>query len=86
MAASADEFKHIADEWEKLGEWFKQASEADDPASLLGECTDPLNELADLEEAAWGRLREIAPPETTLHTSIVEDEEVRKHLEEDMRE
>ena len=77
---SAGEFKQIADEWEKLGEWFKQASEAADPASLLSECTGPLNELADLEEAAWERLREIAPLETTLQTSIVEDEDVRKHL------
>jgi hypothetical protein len=62
LTESADAFKRIADEWEKLGEWFKQASEAGDPAALLGECTGPLNELADLEEAAWGRLREIALP------------------------
>jgi hypothetical protein len=56
---SADELKHIADEWEKLGEWFKQASEADDPAALLGECATHLNELADLEEAAWTQLRNL---------------------------
>ena len=77
---SVSEFKHIADEWEKLGEWFKQASEAADPASLLDECASQLNELADLEEAAWRRLHEIAPLETTLPTSIVEDEDMHKHL------
>lgn len=56
---SADEFKRIGDEWEELGEWFRQSSEAPDLASLLGECVAPLNKLADLEEAAWGRLRGI---------------------------
>ena len=59
LTESADEFQHIADEWEKLGEWFKQASEADDPASLVPECVEPLNALADLEEAAWTRLRNL---------------------------
>jgi hypothetical protein len=57
LAESADEFQHIGDEWEKLGEWFRQTSEAPNPASTLGECAAPLNGLADLEEAAWGRLR-----------------------------
>lgn len=57
LAESADEFQHIGDEWEKLGEWFREASEADDPASMLGECAAALNGLADLEEAAWGQLR-----------------------------
>ncbi len=55
---SADEFKQIGDEWEKLGEWFRQASEAPDPASILGECVAPLNALAELEEVAWERLRQ----------------------------
>jgi len=53
----AGEFQHIGDEWEKLGEWFRQTSEADNPASLLHECVAPLLGLADLEEAAWSRLR-----------------------------
>ncbi len=55
---SADEFQHIGDEWEALGEWFLQASEAPAPASLLGECVAPLDALAELEDAAWGRLRQ----------------------------
>jgi hypothetical protein len=58
LEESADEFQHIGDEWEELGEWFRQASKAPEPASILVECAAPLNRLADLEEAAWGRLRE----------------------------
>ena len=54
---SADEFQHIGDRWEALGEWFLQASKAPDPSALLGECVAPLNALAELEEAAWERLR-----------------------------
>jgi hypothetical protein len=53
---SADEFENIGDQWEKLGHWFHQASEAPNPASLLGECVAPFNALADLEGAAWTRL------------------------------
>ena len=59
LIESADEFQLIGDRWEELGEWFRRASEADDPASLPGECVAPLNGLADLEETAWGRLRDI---------------------------
>jgi hypothetical protein len=56
---SADEFQNIGDRWEKLGHWFHQASEAPNPASLLGECVAPFNVLADLESAAWTRLRQL---------------------------
>jgi hypothetical protein len=56
---SADEFQRIGDGWEALGAWFRQTSEAGDPASLLGECAAPLSALADQEEVAWGRLRGI---------------------------
>jgi hypothetical protein len=56
LVESGDEFEHIADEWETLGAWFKQVSEAPDPAARLGECAAPLNALADQEEAAWSRL------------------------------
>jgi hypothetical protein len=57
LGESADAFNHIADAWEKLGEWFKQASEADDPASLLDACAVQLNALADLEEEGWTQLQ-----------------------------
>jgi hypothetical protein len=56
---SAGEFEHIADEWEKLGAWFRQASEVPDPAPLLGECTAPLDHLASLEAAAWQCLQRL---------------------------
>ncbi|MCR4405541.1 MAG: DUF4872 domain-containing protein [Anaerolineae bacterium] len=56
---SADEFQRIGDAWEELGEWFRRTSEASDPASFLGECVAPFNALADQEEAAWQRLREL---------------------------
>jgi hypothetical protein len=59
LAKSATDFCHIGDEWERLGEWFRDASEASEPTELIGECVAPLNHLADLEEAAWGQLREI---------------------------
>jgi hypothetical protein len=56
---SADEFQRIGDRWEALGEWFRQASEADDRAALMGECSAPLSALADMEEAAWRKLRDM---------------------------
>jgi hypothetical protein len=59
LEESAAEFQGIGDAWEELGEWFRRTSEAPDPASLLGECVAPLNALADREEAAWTRLREV---------------------------
>jgi hypothetical protein len=57
LEESADEFRCIGDTWEELGEWFRQTSEAPEPALLLGECVGPLKALADREEAAWERLR-----------------------------
>ncbi|MGD8795053.1 MAG: BtrH N-terminal domain-containing protein [Anaerolineae bacterium] len=60
LAQSAAEFRRIGDEWEALGEWFRQASEAPDPAGLLDETSAPFQHLADLEEAAWRQLQEIA--------------------------
>jgi hypothetical protein len=58
LKESAYEFQQIGDEWEELGTWFRQTSKAPDPARLLEESTEPLNRLANLEEAAWRRLEE----------------------------
>jgi hypothetical protein len=58
LEQSADEFERIGDSWEELGEWCRQASEASDPAALLGKCAAPLEDLAAREEKAWRRLRE----------------------------
>jgi len=38
---------------------FKRGSEIGNPADVLAETTVPLMELADLEEAAWTRLRDL---------------------------
>ena len=58
LEESADAFERIGDGWEELGEWYRQASEASDPAALLGACVAPLEDLAARQEGAWGRLRE----------------------------
>lgn len=60
LAESAGEFQQIGDRWEALGAWFREASEAPESAVHLGECVAPLKGLADLEDAAWRRLREVA--------------------------
>ncbi len=54
----ADEFHGIAQEWDELGYWFRDISQVEDPAARLGESTAPLLQLADREQAAWGRLSE----------------------------
>ncbi len=61
LNASADQFWQIGDRWEALGAWFKAASEADDPASLVQECVEPLRSIADLEEVAWQALSTLIP-------------------------
>jgi hypothetical protein len=60
LTESANDLEQIGDEWERLGEWFRQASEAPEPVSILGDCQAPLHALAELEEMAWRRLQEIA--------------------------
>jgi hypothetical protein len=60
FGASADQFWRIGDRWETLGAWFKATSEADDPASLMGECVESLLSIADLEETAWQGLSVLA--------------------------
>ena len=59
MIAVADEFQRIGDRWQEVAGIFKGVSEADDPASLLGDCIAPLNALADQEKVAWMRLHEL---------------------------
>jgi hypothetical protein len=54
---SADTFQHVGDRWQEVATIFKRGWEAEDPVAVLPETTDPLMEIADLEEAAWGRLR-----------------------------
>lgn len=56
---SADEFQHIGDRWQEVAEIFERGWEAKDLGAVLAETTAPLMEIADLEEAAWGRLQEV---------------------------
>jgi len=56
----AQEFEHIGDKWEELGIWFRQTSQAANPAQQLGDCVLPLNLLAEMEERSWKRLLDCA--------------------------
>ncbi|MCK4473540.1 MAG: BtrH N-terminal domain-containing protein, partial [Anaerolineae bacterium] len=56
---SADAFQHIGDRWQEVAAIFKRGWETDDPAAVLPETTAPLMEIANLEETAWARLREL---------------------------
>jgi len=56
LGDSADEFRGVADTWQRFAEWCRQASETDDPAAQLGEAGAQLTTLASLEEAAWRHL------------------------------
>jgi hypothetical protein len=58
LDAVADDFAGIADAWAEVGEWFLVTSELPDPAARMGEVAAQLHALADLEAAAWARLRE----------------------------
>jgi hypothetical protein len=57
LGESASEFQEIGDDWEALGAWYRQTSEAPNPVALMGEASGLLNALADREEAAWQALR-----------------------------
>lgn len=56
LMESAAEFKRIGDAWEAFADWAKASSEAPDSGSCLTEATDPLNNIADQEQAAWNTL------------------------------
>ncbi len=58
--ASAQAFHKIADAWEEVAIWGKEASESADPASRLEEAKQPIQAIADLEEEAWTTVRELA--------------------------
>jgi len=59
LKESADTFQHIGDRWQEVAAIFKRGWKTDDPAAVLPETTEPLVEIADLEEMAWGRLRDL---------------------------
>ncbi|NDJ74769.1 MAG: BtrH N-terminal domain-containing protein [Chloroflexi bacterium] len=59
LLAVADDFQHIADQWQAVAAWFLNTSERSDAASVLPEVVRPLEDIADLEQAAWTRLEAI---------------------------
>jgi hypothetical protein len=54
-----EEMRVIGDKWQEVAAIFKRGSKAKNPAAVLPETTEPLMEIADLEEESWRRLREI---------------------------
>jgi hypothetical protein len=54
-----EDLRVIGDKWQEVAVIFKRGSKAKDPAAVLPETTEPLLEIADLEEESWRRLREI---------------------------
>jgi hypothetical protein len=57
LAEVGEQLRTIGDKWQGVAEIFKRGSEMADPSAVLPETTAPLLELADLEAAAWTRLR-----------------------------
>jgi hypothetical protein len=53
------EMRKIGDQWQAVAQLFKQAYTSPDPAALLPEATAPMLTIADREQVAWERLREI---------------------------
>jgi hypothetical protein len=56
----ADEFQHIGDAWEAIANRFRELSETADPGKYVAELVAPLQQLADLEHAAWQNLQVIS--------------------------
>lgn len=62
LAEVGQEIYAIGDQWQRVAHIFKQAYTAPDPSTLLPEATTPMLGIADREQAAWQRLREIVSP------------------------
>jgi len=60
LTSVGEEFQNIGDRWQEVAGIFKRASEHEDPAAQLAEIKEPLLAIADLEQTAWHRLRNIA--------------------------
>ncbi|MHB1005183.1 MAG: BtrH N-terminal domain-containing protein [Chloroflexota bacterium] len=60
LAEVGEDFRQIGDRWQIVAEGFRAASAAGDPAALITEAVAPLGEIAEREEAAWGRLDQLA--------------------------
>ena len=60
LATVLANFKMIGDRWQDVAEIFKRGSAHNEPVAIFSETTDPMLEIADLEEQAWSQLLEIA--------------------------
>ena len=52
----ADAFMDIGDRWQAVATLFRQGWDADDPAAVLMQTIEPVEEIAELEAAAWSLL------------------------------
>ena len=59
LADVGSDMRAIGDLWQEVAMIFKCGSEIANPVDMLDDTTAPLMELADLEEAAWTRLRDL---------------------------
>ena len=59
----ADQFQRIGDAWETVGEWFRTTSEVDKPAKQLSKISDPILQIADMEQQAWTALQQLCQPQ-----------------------
>ncbi len=60
LAEIGRELHAVGDTWQAVAQIFKHGAEIDDPASILPETTDPLMEIAEVEESLWIELRDLA--------------------------
>ncbi len=60
LAEIGKDLKTSGDQWQEVAELFKQGSEMEDPTPLLEQTTDPLLEIADLEDSIWRALKQTA--------------------------
>ncbi len=56
LAGMGTELTAIGDQWERVAAAFAAAAQAGHPADLLGMATEPMHEIADLEQDFWERL------------------------------
>jgi len=59
LEQSAEAFRQIGDRWQQVAVLFREAWRAPDPSTALSQATALMMAIADLEEAAWGRLAEL---------------------------
>jgi hypothetical protein len=59
LSGTADKLFSIGNLWQEVAHIFKEGSEAEDPAAVLPQTTEPLLEIADLEQGVWTDLREM---------------------------